>query len=170
MIKVKLEANEVEMAYNTAQKRFIGNLRMGKGFSYGYNKNIKNQLFDGFLGALGEICYAKVTNSFYNGSYSDDNQFYSDSDFQNNIEIRTQEKKSYNFLLIRPGEKKGNYFLIIKDNDKDFNFSVMGSFIYNDDLPPEKLSNFGYQDRPAAYKIEIKELKPMEENVGQDKF
>ena len=48
----------------------------------------------------------KATNSFYNGSYSDDKQFYSDSDFQNNIEIRTQEKKSYNFLLIRPGEKE----------------------------------------------------------------
>ena len=46
----------------------------------------------------------------------------------------------------------------------------MGSFIYNDDLPPEKLSNLGYQDRPAAYKIELKELKPMEEDVGQDKF
>ena len=159
MLKVKLEPNEVELALNVANKRFIGNLRMGKGFSYGYNKNIKNQLYDGFLGALGEVAYAKATNSFYNGSYSDDNQFYSDSDFQNNIEIRTQEKKSYNFLLIRPGEKKGNYFLIIKDNDKDFNFSVMGSFIYNDDLPPEKLSNFGYQDRPAAYKIELKELK-----------
>ena len=46
----------------------------------------------------------------------------------------------------------------------------MGSFIYNDDLPPEKLSNFGYEQRPAAYKIEIKELTNMEENVRQDKF
>ena len=170
MIKVKLEPNEVELALNIAAKRYIGNLRMGKSFSYGHSGGFKRTISDGILGALGEVAYAKATNSFYNGSYSDDNQFYSDSDFQNNIEIRTQEKKSYNFLLIRPGEKKGNYFLIIKDNDKDFNFSVMGSFIYNDDLPPEKLSNFGYQDRPAAYKIEIKELKTMEENVGQDKF
>ena len=87
MIKVKLEANEVELALNVAAKRYIGNLRMGKGFSYGYTKGIKSQLTDGILGALSEVAYAKATNSFYNGSYSDDKQFYSDSDFQNNIEI-----------------------------------------------------------------------------------
>ena len=86
-------------------------------------KAIKSQVTDVILGALGEVAYAKATNSFYNGSYSDDNQFYSDSDFQNNIEIRTQEKKSYNFLLIRPGEKKGNYFLIIKDSIPDHEFA-----------------------------------------------
>ena len=170
MIKVKLAPNEVELALNVAAKRYIGNLRMGKSFSYGHSGGFKRTISDGILGALGEVAYAKATNSFYNGSYSDDNQFYSDSDFQNNIEIRTQEKKSYNFLLIRPGEKKGTYILIIKENNEDFNFSVMGSFIYNDDLPPEKLSNFGYQDRPAAYKIELKELKPMEEDVREDKF
>jgi len=170
MIKVKLEANEVELALNVAAKRYIGNLRMGKSFSYGHSGGFKRTISDGILGALGEVAYAKGTNSFYNGSYSDDKQFYSDSDFQNNIEIRTQEKKPYNFLLIRPGEKKGNYILIIKDNNEDFNFSIMGSFIYNDDLPPEKLSNFGYEQRPAAYKIELKELKPLEENVRQDKF
>ena len=32
MIKVKLEANEVELALNIASKRYIGNLRMGKTF------------------------------------------------------------------------------------------------------------------------------------------
>ena len=158
MLKVKLEANEVELALNIASKRYIGNLRMGKTFSYGYTKGIKSQLTDGVLGALGEVAYAKATNSFYNGSYSDNNQFYSDSDFQNNIEIRCQEKKDYNFLLIRPGEKKGKYILVIKDNDKDFNFTIMGSFIYNDNLPPEKLTDFGYSHRPPAYKIELKEL------------
>ena len=36
MKKVKLNSNEVELALNTASKRFIGNLKMGKGFSYGY--------------------------------------------------------------------------------------------------------------------------------------
>jgi hypothetical protein len=160
MIKIKLEPNEVELALNIASKRYIGNLRMGKTFSYGYTKGIKSQLTDGVLGALGEVAYAKATNSFYNGSYSDDNQFYSDSDFQNNIEIRCQEKKVNNFLIIRPGEKKGKYILVIKDNDKDFNFTIMGSFIYNDDLPPEKLTDFGYTQRPPAYKIELKELNP----------
>ena len=169
MIKVKLEANEVELALNVAAKRYIGNLRMGKGFSYGYTKGIKSQLTDGILGSLGEVAYAKATNSFYNGSYSDDKQFYSDSDFQNNIEIRTQDKKEYNFLLIRPGEKKGKYILIIKDNDKDFNFSIMGSFLFKEDIP-ERLTDFGYPNRPPAYKILIKELKPMEEDVRQDKF
>jgi len=169
-MKITLDSNDVELAYTTAQRRFIGNVRMNKGFSYGYNKNLKNQLYDGFLGAMGEIVYAKATNSYFNGSYTDNNEFYSDSDFQDNIEIRTQDKKSYNFLLIRPGEKKGKYFLIIKDNDKDYNFTIKGWFLYKDDLPPEKLSNFGFLDRPAAYKIEINELTPMEENVRQDKF
>ena len=169
MIKVKLEANEVELALNIASKRYIGNLRMGKTFSYGHSGGFKRTISDGILGALGEVAYAKATNSFYNGSYSDDNQFYSDSDFQNNIEIRTQEKKSYNFLLIRPGEKKGTYILIIKDNNEDFNFSIMGSFLFKEDIP-ERLTDFGYPNRPPAYKILIKELTNMEEDVRQDQF
>ena len=35
---------------------------------------------------------------------------------------------------------------------------------------PEKLSNFGYDHRPAAYKIELNELTPLEDNERQDKF
>ena len=114
MIKINLDPNDVELAYTIAQKRFIGNLRMNKGFSYGYDKNLKNQLYDGFLGALGEVSWAKWTNSYHNASYTDNLQRYEDSDFQDNIEIRTQEKKAYNFLLIRPNEKHGKYILIIK--------------------------------------------------------
>ena len=64
MLKVKLEPNEVELALDVANKRFIGNLKMNKGFSYGYNKGLKGQLTDGFMGALGEVAYAKSTNSF----------------------------------------------------------------------------------------------------------
>ena len=162
MLKVKLEPNEVELALDVANKRFIGNLKMNKGFSYGYNKGLKGQLTDGFMGALGEVAYAKAMNQFYNGSYTDNLQRYTDSDFKNNIEIRTQEKKNYNFLIIRPNEKKGKYILIIKDNDKDFNFSIMGWFPFVDDMP-ERLTNFGHYDRPAAYKIDIKELYNMED-------
>ena len=33
MKKVKLESNEIELALNVAAKRFIGNIKMGKGFS-----------------------------------------------------------------------------------------------------------------------------------------
>ena len=104
------------------------------------------------------MAYAKATNSFYNGSYSDDKQFYSDSDFRNNIEIRTQEKKDYNFLLIRPGEKKGKYILIIHEGD--FEFSILGWFPFINDMP-ERLTNFGYNNRPAVYKVDIKELMDM---------
>ena len=169
MIKVNLDPNDVELAYTIAQKRFIGNLRMNKGFSYGYDKNLKNQLYDGFLGALGEVSWAKWTNSYHNASYTDNLQRYEDSDFQNNIEIRTQDKKTYNFLLIRPNEKYGKYILIIKNDDKDFNFTIMGSFIFNKDMP-ERLSHFGHYNRPAAYKIEVNELTPLEDNERQDKF
>ena len=109
-MKITLDSNDVELAYTTAQRRFIGNVRMNKGFSYGYNKNLKNQLYDGFLGAMGEIVYAKATNSYFNGSYTDNNEFYSDSDFQNNIEIRTQDKKSYNFLLLDLEKSKESIF------------------------------------------------------------
>lgn len=160
MIKVKLEANDIELALNTSSKRFIGNIRMGKGFSYGYQGDYKKQLGDSFLGALGELAYAKAMNQFYNGSYSDDKQFYSDSDFQNNIEIRCQERKDYNFLLIRPGEKKGKYILVIHEGD--YEFSILGFFPFINDMP-ERLTNFGHPNRPPAYKVDIKELYNMED-------
>ena len=155
MIKVKLEPIDVELALNTASKRFIGNLKMGKGFSYGYQGDYKKQLGDSFLGALGEISWSKAMNQFYNGSYTDNLQRYTDSDFQNNIEIRTQERKEYNFLLIRPGEKKGKYVLIIHEGD--YEFSILGWFPFINDMP-ERLTNFGHSNRPPAYKVDIKEL------------
>ena len=155
MIKVELKPIDVELALDTANKRFIGNLKMNKGFSYGYNKGLKGQLTDGFLGALGEVAYAKSSNSFYNGSYTDNLERYNDSDFQNNIEIRCQEKKDYNFLLIRPGEKKGKYILVIHEGD--YEFSILGWFPFINDMP-ERLTNFGYNNRPAVYKVDIKEL------------
>ena len=155
MIKVKLEANEVELALNIAAKRFIGNLKMGKGFSYGYQGDYRKQIADSFLGALGEVAYAKAFNKFYNGSYTDNLERYTDSDFQGNIEIRTQEKKDYNFLIIRPGEKKGKYILII--HESNFEFSILGWFPFTQDMP-ERLTNFGYNNRPAVYKVDIKEL------------
>ena len=160
MIKIKLEANDIELALNTANKRFIGNIRMGKGFSYGYQGDYRKQLADSFLGALGEISWAKAMNQFYNGSYTDNLQRYTDSDFQNNIEIRCQEKKEYNFLLIRPGEKKGKYVLIIHEGN--YEFSILGWFPFINDMP-ERLTNFGHPNRPPAYKVDIKELYNMED-------
>ena len=160
MKKIKLEANDIELALNTASKRFIGNIRMGKGFSYGYQGDYRKQLADSFLGALGEISWAKAMNQFYNGSYTDNLQRYTDSDFQNNIEIRCQEKKEYNFLLIRPGEKKGKYVLIIHEGN--YEFSILGWFPFINDMP-ERLTNFGHPNRPPAYKVDIKELYNMED-------
>ena len=154
-MKITLDSNDVELALNTANKRFIGNLRMGKGFSYGYQGDYRKQLADSFLGALGEVAYAKSQNKYFNSSYTDNLQRYSDSDFQNNIEIRTQEKKDYNFLLIRPGEKKGKYVLVIHEGNYDF--SILGWFPFISDMP-ERLTNFGYNNRPAVYKVDIKEL------------
>lgn len=163
-MKITLNAAEVELAYDTAKKRFIGNIRMNKGFSYNYNKGLKGQLTDSFLGALGEVAFAKATNRFFNGSYSDNFETYLDSDFQDHIEVRTQENKSYNFLLIRPNEKKGKYVLVIKDNDKDFSFTIKGWFLFDRDMD-ERLTNFGHYDRPAAYKVELNELNNIDELI-----
>lgn len=154
-MKITLDSNDVELALNTASKRFIGNLRMGKGFSYGYQGDYRKQLADSFLGALGEVAYAKSQNKYFNSSYTDNLQRYSDSDFQNNIEIRCQEKKEYNFLLIRPTEKKGKYVLVIHEGN--YEFSILGWFPFISDMP-ERLTNFGYAQRPAVYKVDIKEL------------
>ena len=160
MKKIKLEANDIELALNTANKRFIGNIRMGKGFSYGYQGDYRKQLADSFLGALGEVAYAKSLNKFYNGSYTDNLQRYTDSDFQNNVEIRCQERKEYNFLLIRPQEKKGKYVLIIHEGN--YEFSILGWFPFINDMP-ERLTNFGHPNRPPAYKVDIKELYNIED-------
>ena len=155
MKKVKLEPFEVELAFENATRRYISNLKQGKSFSYGYTGGFEKTITDSVLGSLGEIAFAKATNTFFNNSYSDSYARYTDSDFQDNIEIRTQKKKDYNFLLIRPQEKKAKYVLVIHDGD--FNFSIMGWFLFCEDMP-ERLTNFGHPNRPAAYKVDIKEL------------
>ena len=153
--KVKLTPFEVELAFENSTRRYISNLKQGKGFSYGYTGGFEKTITDSVLGSLGEIAWAKASNTFFNNSYSDSYARYTDSDFQNNIEIRTQNKKDYNFLLIRPGEKKGKYILVIHEGE--FSFSMMGWFPFYKDMP-ERLTNFGHPNRPAAYKVEVKEL------------
>ena len=74
---------------------------------------------------------------------------------QNNIEIRSQKRKDYNFLLIRPNEKRGRYVLVIDEGS--FEFSIVGWYPFITDMP-ERLTNFGHPNRPPAYKVEIKEL------------
>jgi len=158
--KVKLTPFEVELAFENSTRRYISNLKQGKGFSYGYTGGFEKTITDSVLGSLGEIAWAKASNTFFNNSYSDSYARYTDSDFQNNIEIRTQNKKDYNFLLIRPGEKKGKYILVVHDGK--FNFSMMGWFPFYKEMP-ERLSDFGHPNRPAAYKVEVKELYDINE-------
>ena len=93
-IKIKLTPNEVELAFENSTRRYISNLKEGKGFSYGYNKAFENTITDSVLGSLGEVAWAKASNTFFNNSYSDFYARYTDSDFQNNIEIRTNDKCS----------------------------------------------------------------------------
>ena len=93
MKKVKLESNEIELALNVAAKRFIGNVKMGKGFSYGYQGDYKKQLGDSFLGALGEVAYAKSSNSFYNGSYTDNLKDITTQTFKIILKLDAKKRK-----------------------------------------------------------------------------
>ena len=163
MIKVKLDPFEVQLAFENSTKRYIENLKQGKGFSYGYTGGFERQITDGVIGSLGEVAFAKATNTYFNSSYSDSFSRYTDTDFQNHIEIRSQKKKDPNFLLIRPNEKKARYVLVIHDGD--FEFSIMGWFSYKDDGEDmsKRLTDFGYSNRPPAYRININELNKMED-------
>ena len=154
-MKIKLKPFEVELAANTATRRFIENLKMGKSFSYGYKGSDEKTLALGIMGACAEVAFAKSQNKYFNGSYSDRYARYTDSDMQNNIEIRSQKRKDYNFLLIRPNEKRGRYVLVIDEGG--FEFSIVGWYPFISDMP-ERLTNFGHVNRPPAYKIEVKEL------------
>ena len=160
--KIKLTPNEVELAFENSTRRYISDLKQGKGYSHGYNRTYENTITDSVLGSLGEVAWAKASNTFFNNSYSDFYAKYTDSDFQNNIEIRTQKKQDYNYLLIRPGEKKGKYVLVIHEGTNrperlKFNFSIMGWYPFYKDMP-ERLTNFGHPTRDPAYKVEVKEL------------
>jgi len=87
MIKVKLDPFEVQLAFENSTKRYIENLKQGKGFSYGYTGGFERQITDGVIGSLGEVAFAKATNTYFNSSYSDSFSRYTDTDFQNHIEI-----------------------------------------------------------------------------------
>ena len=157
-MKIKLEPFEVQMAADVATRRFIENLKMGKNFSYGYKGTVEQTIALGVMGAAAELAFSKATNTYFNGSYSDQYSRYTDSDMQNQIEIRSQKRKDYNFLLIRPGEKKARYVLVIDEGN--FEFSLIGWFPFISDMP-QRLTNFGHINRPPAYKVDIKELYPI---------
>ena len=157
-MKIKLEPFEVQMAADVATRRFVENLKMGKSFSYGYQGSEDKTIALGVMGASAELAFCKATNTYFNGSYSDQYSRYTDTDMQKGIEIRSQKRKDYNFLLIRPGEKKARYVLVIDEGN--FEFSLIGWFPFINDMP-QRLTNFGHINRPPAYKVDIKELYPI---------
>ena len=157
-MKIKLEPFEVQMAADVATRRFVENLKMGKSFSYGYQGSEDKTIALGVMGASAELAFCKATNTYFNGSYSDQYSRYTDNDMQKGIEIRSQKRKDYNFLLIRPGEKKARYVLVIDEGN--FEFSLIGWFPFINDMP-QRLTNFGHINRPPAYKVDIKELYPI---------
>ena len=123
-MKIKLEPFEVQMAADVANRRFIENLKMGKSFSYGYQGSEDKTIALGVMGAAAELAFSKATNTYFNGSYSDQYSRYTDTDMQKGIEIRSQKRKPNNFLLIRPNEKKAKYVLVIDEGG--FEFSLIG--------------------------------------------
>ena len=155
MNKIKLEPFEIQMACDVATRRLVENIKMGKRFSYGFKGSDEKLLYQNIMGCCAEVAFAKSQNKYFNGSYSDVYSRYTDADMQDGTEVRSQKRKDYNFLLLRPGERKAKYVLVLDEGN--FEFTIVGWFPFDKEMP-ERLTNFGHPNRPAAYKVEINEL------------
>jgi hypothetical protein len=108
-------------------------------------------------GAAGEIAVAKILGTYWGGTV---NTFKTEGDV-GKLEVRTRSKDYYD-LIVRDNDKDDSVFILV--TGKAPNFNVIGWILGKDAKNTEWKQTYG--DRPGAFFVPQKELKPIDSLPG----
>jgi len=171
---VTLTWYEVSVAIHLVGLRHTESLRKGMKDKHGYKGR---DLQDNFYGMLGEIAFAKATGKYFPMSVNT----FKEADIGINWQVRTVGSNKNRDLIVRPADpSKHKYVLveIIKTCDhydqslgletnltsyqsySQYKATIHGWIEGTQAQDKKYLSYFGNRDRPPAYRIPKKDLRP----------
>ena len=152
---VTLTWYEVSVAIHLVGLRHTEALRKGMKDKHGYKGR---DLQDNFYGMLGEIAFAKATGKYFPMSVNT----FKDADIGINWQVRTVGSNNNRDLIVRPADpSKHKYVLVEICKSEDNYVATIHGWIEGTQAKDNKyLSYFGNPDRPPAYRIPKKDLRP----------
>jgi len=152
---VTLTWYEVSVAIHLVGLRHTESLRKGMQDKHGYKGR---DLQDNFYGMLGEIAFAKATGKYFPMSVNT----FKEADIGINWQVRTVGSNNNRDLIVRPADPSKHKYVLVEIIKKgDFYQATIHGWIEGTQAKDKQyLSYFGNPDRPPAYRIPKKDLRP----------
>jgi len=152
---VTLTWYEVSVAIHLVGLRHTEALRKGMKDKHGYKGR---DLQDNFYGMLGEIGFAKATGRYFPMSVNT----FKDADIGINWQVRTVGSNNNRDLIVRPADPSKHKYVLVEIHKSENNYvaTIHGWIEGTQAKDKQYLSYFGNPDRPPAYRIPKKALRP----------
>jgi len=152
---VTLTWYEVSVAIHLVGLRHTEALRKGMKDKHGYKGR---DLQDNFYGMLGEIGFAKATGKYFPMSVNT----FKDADIGINWQVRTVGSNNNRDLIVRPADPSKHKYVLVEIHKSENNYvaTIHGWIEGTQAKDKQYLSYFGNPDRPPAYRIPKKALRP----------
>tara|TARA_Y100001951_G_C11291775_1_gene272670 strand:- start:1467 stop:2051 length:585 start_codon:yes stop_codon:yes gene_type:complete len=160
---IKITWYEASTVLHITNLRHIESLRKGFKHRHGYKPTIGEDIQDNFYGAMGELAFAKATDTYFPMSVNT----FKEADVGINWQVRTVGSHRNRDLLIRPNDPtKHKYVLVEITNDPSDANMLLGLGTATQYIAiihgwiegvvgkkPEYLTHMGHPDRPKVYRI-----------------
>ena len=159
--EVALTWYEVSVAIHLVGLRHTESLRKGMKDKHGYKGR---DLQDNFYGMLGEIAFAKATGVYFPMSVNT----FKEADIGINWQVRTVGSNNNRDLIVRPADPSKHKYVLVEISKSSNHYAPEATYsakihgwIEGTQAKDKKyLSYFGNPDRPPAYRIPKKDLRP----------
>ena len=146
--KTTLTWFEVSVAIHISGLRNTESLRRGYNDS---NRYKGRDLHDNLYGTLGEIAFAKATDSYFPMTVNT----FKGADVGWNWQVRTVGSNRNRDLIIRHDDPDNHYFVLVEvvKNKSVYDCTIHGWIKGIDGKDYQFLSDFGHPERPKAFRI-----------------
>ena len=158
---VTLTWYEVSVAIHLVGLRHTESMRHNMKDQHGYKGR---DMQDNLYGMLGEIAFAKATNKYFPMSVNT----FKDADVGMHWQVRTVGSNNNRDLIVRPADPSKHKYVLVEISKSSNHYSSEAKYsakihgwIEGTQAKDNKyLSYFGNPDRPPAYRIPKKALRP----------
>jgi hypothetical protein len=159
---VTLTWYEVSAAIHLVGLRHTESLRKNMKDKHGYKGR---DLQDNFYGMLGELALAKATDKYFPMTVNT----FKEADIGNNWQVRTVGSNKNRDLIVRPDDPTRHKYILVEitknssqydPSNNTYQATIHGWIEGMSAKDPKYLSDFGHPDRPKAYRITKKDLRP----------
>jgi len=162
---IRLTPYEISLAAQIGCMRVTESLRTDSKWGFGYSGSVYKQFADSISGACAEFAvaqYLKILPQIHCNNFDRADIVVNGTQIQ--VKSHQPKKDKEPLIYIRQNAQPGELFCFVTDKSPEFH--ILGFIMAKDIIfDKNRLTNFGYDNRPPVFKIELNELKPLNKIV-----